>query len=459
MLKVYRFKIQRQDVINVTEGKISKSIVLFALPILLGNLFQQLYNVADSLVVGNVLGKDALAAVTSTGSLIFLLVGFINGIFVGSGVIISRYYGAKKAERLSTAIHTTLAFAVIAGLLMTVIGASLTPWVLRLVAVPEDVFPQAVIYLRTYFFGSLAIIIYNACAGIFQAVGDSRRPLYYLIAAAVLNVVLDILFVAVLGYGVGGAALATVISQFVSATLALTKLLKVDKVYRVSVRKIRINGTMLKNLLQMGLPAGVQNSVVGFANVIVQANINQFGSIAMAGSGSYTKLEGFAFLPITSFSMALTTFVGQNLGARKYDRARRGARFGVIAGVIVAQIIGVIIFAFAPTFIGFFSDQPEVIEIGTMRARIISLFYFMLALSHLLSGILRGLGRTKVPMVVMLVSWCIIRIAYITVTLRFIPDIRVVFWAYPITWAISVVSFLVYYKRSTWLFEQGPKLL
>lgn len=442
----------------MTEGKISRSIVLFALPIFLGNLFQQLYNVVDSLVVGNVLGKEALAAVTSTGSLIFLLVGFINGIFVGSGVIIARYYGAKNRERLGIAIHTTLAFALLAGAGLTLIGVTLTPWVLGLVGVPGDVFPQAVSYLRTYFYGGIAIVMYNACVGIFQAVGDSRRPLYYLMVAASLNVVLDLLFVAVLDLGVGGAALATVISQFVSAILAFTKLLRVDAVYRVEPGRIRIHRLMLKQLLRMGLPAGVQNSVVGFANVIVQSNINAFGSIAMAGSGSYSKLEGFAFMPITSFSMALTTFVGQNLGARQPDRAKRGARFGVITGIILAEIIGILIYALAPTLISFFNAQPEVVAIGTLRARIISLFYFLLALSHLLSGILRGAGRTKVPMVVMLVSWCVIRIAYITILLKFIPDIRVVFWAYPLTWSISAIAFLVYYRRSSGLFQTGSSL-
>lgn len=437
----------------MTEGKIFRSITLFALPILLGNLFQQMYNVVDSLVVGNVLGGPALAAVTSTGSLIFLLVGFINGIFVGSGVIIARYYGAKNKERLTVAVHTTLAFALLAGLLLSVLGAALTPWALRAVAVPEDVFPQAVTYLRTYFFGGVAIVLYNACVGIFQAVGDSRRPLYYLIAAAILNVVLDILFVAVWDFGVGGAAYATVISQFVSAGLAFTKLTRIDKVYRVQVKKIRIDGRMLKKLLKMGLPAGVQNSVVGFANVIVQSNINSFGSIAMAGSGSYTKLEGFAFMPITSFSLALTTFIGQNLGARQYERAKKGARFGVMTGVILAEVIGILIYVLAPRLIGLFNSDPDVIAIGTQRARTISLFYFMLALSHLLSGVLRGVGRTKVPMVVMLVSWCVLRIAYITITLRFIPDIRVVFWAYPLTWFISCVAFFWYYKQSSRLFE------
>lgn len=430
------------------EGKISKSIILFALPIFLGNLFQQLYNVVDSLVVGNVLGDTALAAVTSTGSLIFLMVGFIHGIFVGSGVTIANYFGAKNNNKLSVAVHTTLAFAFLTGLILTVAGVGLTPWALKMMAVPDNVFPQASEYLRIYFLGGIPIVLYNACVGIFQAVGDSKRPLYYLVSAALLNVVLDILFVSVFKLGVGGAAWATVLSQLLSAILAFVKLTRVDGVYKVDIKKIGFNIPMLKKLLRMGIPSGVQNSVVGFANVIVQSNINVFGSIAMAGSGSYTKLEGFAFLPITSFSLALTTFIGQNLGAKQFDRAKKGAKFGMISGVILSEVIGIIIFVFAPVLIRFFNDNPDVIATGTERARIISLFYLLLAFSHLISGVLRGAGKTKIPMIVMLMSWCIIRIAYITITLRFIPDIRVVFWAYPLTWTISSIAFIWYYKTS-----------
>lgn len=435
----------------MTEGNISKKIMLFAFPIFLGNLFQQLYNVVDSLVVGNVLGKEALAAVSSTGSLIFLIVGFISGIFVGAGVIVSRYFGAKNKEKLAIAVHTTIAFGFIAGIIVTIIGIVFTPWFLKLMGTPDDVFVVAVIYLRLYFVGGIGIVMYNACMGIFQAVGDSKHPLYYLILAAIINVVLDILFVAVFDYGVGGAAIATVISQFVSAILGFIKLTKVDGFHKLYIKKIKIDGKMLKDLLKMGFPTGVQNSVIAFANVIVQSNINQFGSVAMAGSGSFTKLEGFAFLPITSFSVALTTFIGQNLGAKQYERARDGARFGVIASISLAEIIGILIWIFAPTLIGIFNSEPEVIKIGVTRARITSLFFFLLALSHCLSGILRGAGKTKIPMIVMLISWCVIRITYITIMVKIIPDIRVIFWAYPITWFISSVAFIIYNKKANWL--------
>jgi putative MATE family efflux protein len=435
----------------LTEGKISEKIILFALPIFLGNLFQQLYNVVDSLVVGNVLGKEALAAVSSTGSLIFLIIGFINGIFVGASVIIARYFGAEDKENLSTAVHTTTAFGFIAGIIITIIGVGFTPWFLKLMKTPDDVFANAVTYLRIYFAGGIGIVMYNTCMGIFQAIGDSKRPLYYLIIAAITNVVLDILFVAVYGFGIEGAAIATVISQIVSATLAFVKLTKIDDCYRIYIRQIKIDFDMLKSLMKMGVPTGIQNSVIALANVIVQSNINSFGSVAMAGSGSYSKLEGFSFLPITSFSVALTTFVAQNLGAKKYERAKKGARFGFTVGVSLAEIIGIFIWIFAPTLIRFFSSEPEVIKYGVMHARTTSLFYFLLATSHCLAGILRGAGKTDVPMFVMLISWCLIRISYITIAVKLIPDIRVIYWAYPLTWTISSIIFIIYSKKTNWL--------
>ncbi|NLJ91314.1 MAG: MATE family efflux transporter [Clostridiales bacterium] len=438
----------------MTEGKISKSLIFFAVPIFLGNLFQQLYNVVDSLVVGNVLGKEALAAVSSTGSLIFLIVGFINGIFVGAGVTIARYYGANNKEKLSLAVHTTIAFGFIAGIIVTLLGVGFSPLLLKLMGTPSDVYAGAVTYLRIYFLGGIGIVMYNACMGIFQAIGDSKHPLYYLIVAAITNIILDILFVAVLDFGVGGAAIATIISQFLSAILGFVKLTRVDGDYKVNIRQIRINIDMLIQLLKMGLPTGVQNSVIAFANVIVQSNINAFGSIAMAGSGAYTKLEGFGFLPITSFSVALTTFIGQNIGAKKFDRVKKGARFGVIAGVTLAEIIGILIWIFAPSLIRFFNSQPEVIAQGVLRARVICLFYFLLAFSHCLSGILRGAGKTNIPMIVMLLSWCLLRISYITIMVKVIPDIRVVYWAYPLTWSVSSLAFYIYYKKSKHIFEE-----
>lgn len=436
---------------TLTEGKISKNIILFAIPIFLGNLFQQLYSIVDSLVVGNVLGKDALAAVSSSGSLIFLITGFINGIFVGTGVIIARYYGAKNWKDLSIAVHTTIAFGIIAGIIVTAAGMCFTPWMLKMMGTPADVLPNSILYFRLYFAGGLGIVMYNTCMGIFQAVGDSRHPLYYLIISSILNVILELLFVAVLGLGIGGSAIATVIAQFVSAILGFAKLLRVEGRHRVHIKEIQINKEMLINLLKMGIPTGIQNSVIAFANVIVQTNINAFGSVAMAGCGSYSKLEGFAFLPITSFSVSLTTFIGQNLGAKQYERAKKGARFGILTGVLLAESVGIILWLLAPILIRFFNNQPDVIAFGVMQTRTEAIFYCLLALSHCLAGILRGAGKTSIPMIVMLICWCAIRITYISIIIKLLPYIQVIFWAYPLTWFLSSVIFIIYYKKADWI--------
>lgn len=433
------------------EGPIWQGLISFAVPIFLGNLFQQLYNTADTLIVGNFIGKEALAAVSSSGNLIFMMVGFLNGMAMGAGVLISKYYGAKDTERMRTAIHTDLAFGVLAGLLLTVLGVALTPYILRLMGTPENVLPSSIDYFRTYFFGSTAVFLYNIATGILQAVGDSRHPLYYLILSSAINVALDLVFVAGFHWGVASAAAATVISQAVSAILCLLQLTRTKEIYRVEIRKIRINWPMLKMIVRFGLPSGVQNSVIGFANVIVQTNINAFGDSAMAGCGSYSKIEGFAFLPVTCFSMALATFVSQNLGARQHDRVKRGARFGIICSMVTAEVIGVLIWALAPFLIALFNSDPEVVAYGVRQARVISFFYCLLALNHCIAGVLRGAGKASIPMFVMLIVWCVFRVGYITVMVGWLHSILVIFSAYPVTWSISAVIFLIYYFKADWL--------
>lgn len=435
----------------MTEGKIYKKIALFALPIFIGQLFQQLYNVVDSLVVGRVLGKQALAAVSSSGNLIFLLVGFINGVFVGAGVVIGRYIGAKQYDKVHSAVHTTVAFGIISGIFLTIFGMLITPVLLKLMRTPEDVLPESIKYFRWYFAGSIGNVLYNTFNGIFQARGDSKHPLYYLIVASVVNVALDIVFVKYFNMGVSGAAIATALSHFISAALSLNTLTRVDDVHRVNIKEIHIEKKMLREVLATGLPTGVQNSVIALANVTVQSNINAFGSDAMAGCGAYSKLEGFAFLPVTSFCVALTTFTSQNLGAKKYDRVKKGAVFGVSAGVILAELIGVAFVLLAPTLVRLFNESPEVIAFGVQQARTEALFYCLLSLSHCMAGIIRGSGKTTIPMLIMLVCWCLIRVTYITVTVHFIPDIRVVFWAYPLTWFLSSCCFVAYYFKADWM--------
>lgn len=436
---------------RMTEGPIWKRIIAFAIPLFLGNLFQQLYNTADSLIVGNFLGSDALAAVSSSGSLIFLLVGFFNGIAVGAGVVIARYFGAHDSENVQKSIHTTIAFGILSGILLTVIGLWLAPQILIWMGTPEDILVNSTIYFRIYFCGSLAFVLYNIFVGILQAVGDSRHPLIYLIISSIVNIVLDLLFVGVFHLGVGSAALATIISQFTSAVLCLIHLQKAPAEYRVSIRKIRIHFPLLKQIISNGLPAGFQNSIIAFANVIVQSNINSFGKMAVAGCGAYSKIEGFGFLPITCFALALTTFISQNLGAKEYDRAKKGAKFGILCSICMAELVGIFIFVFSPALIAAFNNDPQVIAYGTTQARTVTLFYFLLAFSHCLAGILRGAGKSTIPMFVMMICWCIIRVTYITIIVRFVPVINVIFWAYPLTWALSSICFLIYYKKADWL--------
>lgn len=436
----------------LTEGSIWKKLIGFAFPLFLGNLFQQLYNTADSLIVGNFLGSDALAAVSSSGSLTFLLVGFFQGMAMGAGVIIARYYGGRQKEELQRAIHTTVAFGILCGLLLTVMGVVLAPKILILMKTPKDILPKSTLYFQVYALGSLGLVLYNNFVGIMQAVGDSRHPLYYLIFSSLLNVTLDMVFVGALGFGVAGAALATIISQFASAALCLYRLMKKSpEEYTVSLGKICLDKGMLGRIVSNGLPAGIQNSVIALANVVVQSNINSFGKLAVAGCGAYSKVEGFGFLPITCFSMGLTTFISQNLGAKKYDRAKKGARIGIICSISMAEVVGIIVYFASPVLIAMFNSDPGVVEFGVKQAHIISLFYFLLAFSHCIAGLMRGAGRATVPMFVMLACWCLIRVTYITIAVRINPVIQMVFWAYPLTWSLSSILFLIFYLKSDWI--------
>ena len=436
---------------DMTEGNTYSLMLGFALPTLLSEVFQQLYNTADAFIVGKCLGTSALAAVTSSGTLIFLLVSFFIGMSRGAGVVISRYFGAKKEDEVSRAIHTVLAFGIVSGILLTVVGVAFTPTFLKWMQTDPEVMPQAVEYFRYYFLGAMAMVLYNICRSIINALGDSRRPLYYLIFSSLLNIVLDVLFLGVFGWGVWSAAAATVLSQMASVVFCMAYLLQKGNIFTVDLRKIRFHRDMLFEIVRYGLPSGVQNSVIAFANVIVQSQINSFGKLAMAAYGTHAKIEGFAFLPITSFNMACTTFISQNLGAKQYDRAKSGARFSIFAAVFLAEAIGVCYFIFAPAFIGFFDQTPGVIAFGVQQARTVALFYCLLAFSHSVAAVCRGAGKAFVPMCVMLSVWCVVRILYIIIVMRLTGEIRYIYWAYPLTWGISSVIYLIYYLRSDWV--------
>lgn len=441
----------RGGFVELTKGPVRRTMLAFAVPILISQAFQQLYSMVDSAIVGNFLGREALAAVSSSSSLNQLLTSLMIGIANGAGVVISRYFGAEDHKTVSDAIHTTCAFGLIGGLIMSVIGIFASPVLLRWMGTAEDVLDASVIYFRNYFMGAIAVMMYNALTGIMNALGDSRRPLYYLIVSSILNVILDLLFIGVMGMGVGSAAVATVISQAVSASLCWTHLRRIDSLYRLVPGKIRVHGPLMRQVLRMGLPTGVQNSMIAVGNVTLQSFINAYGSIAMAGCGIYSKLQGFVFLPILSFSMALTTFLSQNLGAGAYDRAREGARFGIQLCVICAEITGIVLILLNGPLCSLFSKDAEVIEIARRQGLVENGFFFLLAFSHAIAGLCRGCGRASVPMMIMLSVWCVFRIIFISVLTPIVKDISLLFWAYPVTWFISSILFLIFYNRADWI--------
>ena len=436
---------------NMTTGAPWRRITAFALPVLLSQVFQQLYNTVDALIVGKFLGDGALAAVTSSGPLIFLLISFFEGLTLGAGVAISRYFGAGDHARVERAVHTNILVSAISGLLLTGLGVWLTPHILRWMDTDPEVLPDAIDYFRYYFAGVLAVVLYNACKSVMNALGDSRRPLYYLLLSSAINVVLDLLFIAGFGWGVWSAAVATTVSQAISMILCLIHLSSPRAAFRLQWRKLRIDRALFGEIVRYGLPSGVQNSVISLANVVVQANINTFGKLAVAACGTYSKLEGFAFLPITSFTMALTTYTGQNLGAREYDRAKKGARFGILCAITVAELIGLALYILMPQLARLFSETPEVIRMATRQARTIAPFFCLLAYSHAVASVLRGAGKAVVPMIVMLGVWCVLRITYITLIMRVTHELLFIYLAYPITWSISSILYFLYYHFSDWI--------
>ncbi len=436
---------------DLTVGNPYKKILYFAIPIFFSQIFQQLYNTADTFLVGKFLGTNALAAVSSSGNLIFLMISFFEGLAVGAGIVISRYYGAANHERVRKTVHTDLALGLCTGVLLTVVGVVFTPTFLRWMNTDPEVMPEAVEYFRYHYLGCTAMVMYNICRGIMNALGESRRPLYYLMFSSILNVLLDIFFLGVCNFGVWSAAVATVISQGVSVVLCLIYLTKPAFAYRVKLSEIRIDFGILREIVRYGVPSGVQNSVIGLANVVLQSQVNSFGKLAMAAFGTQAKIEGFAFMPITGFNLALTTFVGQNLGARQYDRARKGARFGILSAMLLAEIIGVLYYIFAPDIIGLFDETAGVIALGTQHARTLTLFYFLLAFSHSVAAVCRGAGKAFVPMLVMLSVWCVLRLTYVMTVMHLVGEIRYIYMAYPITWSISSVIYFLYYRYSDWV--------
>ena len=444
--------------IDLTKGSIVKGIIQFAIPLFLGQLLQQFYNMADAWVVGNYADNDAFAAVSSGGSLTFLIIGFFNGIAIGGGVIISRYFGARDKEMVQKSIHTNFLFGILASVLATIVGLAFIPGLLQLMKTPDSVMPHSLIYFRIYFAGVSTVILYNICMSIMRALGDSLHPLYYLILSSLVNVALDLIFVAGLHWGVSGAALATVIAQGLSVVLCLVRMCREkDETTKLDFRKLHFQKDVMLEVIRQGLPTGIQNAVISVGNIVIQSNINAFGAYAISGHGAYGKIEGFVFLPIMSMSMVLPTFISQNLGAKEYKRAKKGAAFGVLSGMLLAELIGVVFYLWAPYALRFFVDSEEAVAYGIIHSRVVAPFFFLLAFSHCAAGVMRGCGKAFVPMITMLLFWCGVRIVYVTMAVEVFPVFQTISWAYPLTWSLSSLTFLIALFKLDWThaFEKG----
>ncbi len=435
----------------MTEGVIWKQLLLFSFPLLIGNLFQQLYNTVDSIVVGNFIGSQALAAVGSSNSLINLIIGMFMGIATGAGVIISQYYGAADEKKLSWAVHTCIALSLIGGVLLSILGVVLSPFILKWMGTPEDVIDNSVIYFRIFFSGSLFNLLYNMAAGILRAVGDSKRPLYYLCVSSVINIVLDLVFVVTFSMGIAGVGYATIIAQAVSAALAIWALMGTKDIYRVELKKIAIDRRMMKRILTIGIPSGLQQSIISLSNVIVQANINAYGSAAMAGYGAYNKIDGFVMLPLQSFCIAATTFTGQNIGAGRKDRVRRGIFEGFAISFIYTLILSPVLFWKTRDLLQIFSSDPEVLNYGVTVFKILLPFYCLLSVHQILMGTFRGAGKTMVTMIIGVGNMCVLRMIYINGLVPFFPSFEAVMLCYPITWTTTALMDVLYCWKGKWM--------
>ena len=440
----------RKKTRDMTQGTIWKHLLAFALPLMIGNLFQQLYNTVDSIVVGQFVSKQALAAVGSTTSIINMLVGFFSGVSVGAGVIISQRFGAKDPEGVHKAVHTTISLTLIIGLIGTVVGIVLAPIMLTLMKTPQDVFVEAKAYLQIYFGGISGLMLYNMGSGILRAVGDSRRPLYFLVFSSCVNIVLDLLFVLGFHMGVEGVAYATIIAQFSSAALIYFTLYRTHDMHRFQPKKLRIYPEMVRSIIRVGLPAGLQQALTSFSNVFVQGYINSFGTNCVAGWSCYHRIDQFILLPMQSISMASTTFVGQNIGHRDLERTEKGIRTAVMLSIVVTGILIGLVVIFCAPLIKIFNDDPGVVEYGVMFIRLISPFYLIICFNQIYAGALRGAGDAKAPMFIMLFSFVLFRQLYLAIGTQFINTEWFVGLGYPAGWAMCSTLQLLYYYKSKW---------
>ena len=435
----------KQKTINLTEGSILKNLFIFSLPILAGQLFQTLYHSVDSIVVGNFVGTNALAAVTASGTIAMFITGFFNGMSTGASVVFARYFGARSYRELDTAIHTTMLFSIILGVLLAGLGAIFTPGLLKLVTCPDDVFDEAKVYLMIYMLGILFMSIYNIEAGVLRAIGDSSNPFRFLVVSSVLNIVLDLLFVIVFNMGVAGVAIATVIAQFVSVVLGFWQLKKLPEEYRFNTSKLKIDRHILGEVIRLGLPAGIQASITSLSSMYIQRYINSFSPAAIAGIGSGMKIDQFAGMPCQSFGLAITTYIGQNIGAGKYDRTHKGV--GVSVLVVAAEIIvlSIPIYFFAPQLVRVFGADPEMIEYGAGFLKVIMPLYLIMGASMLFGGVVRGYGYSMYSMLATIFGFVVVRQIWLAITLNIAHEINYIYYCYPIGWAASALSLVLFY--------------
>lgn len=437
----------------MTSGSIWKTIVLFAIPLIFGNLLQQTYNTIDSMIVGNYVGSNALAAVGSSTALINLFISFAQGISVGSGIIVAQSLGSNKLKDVKISVHTSLAIALVLGAIISILGYIFAHWLLMKMETPKEVMAESIDYLRFFSMGLIFNVLYNMEAGILNAVGNSKRSLLYLAIASMTNVILDILFIEFFAMGVKGAAIATNISQGLSALLALLFLMRVPEIYKVRLKKIKLHGDMAFRIIKVGIPTAVQGTVISFSNVIMQSSVNVFGPMTMAGFGAFIKIDGFNILPVLSLSLAITTFAGQNYGGGKIDRVKKGMWMTLSMSIIYTIISGTMLYTFAPKVIALFTKDRAVIEAGVLATQFFCPFYFLLAIMHSLAGTVRGTGKTVPPMIIMLLSLCLFRILAAKFVIPHYNTIENVYMLYPISWLIGAVLMVAYTFKAKWIEE------
>lgn len=439
--------IRRQDV-DMTQGDITRHILTFAVPLILGNLFQQMYNLVDTYVVGNYAPNEAYAAVGSVGVIVNIFIGLFSGFSSGAGVVISQHYGAHDLEKVKKTVHTAAVTALILCPIFTALGLLLTPYMLQWNNTPDNVLPESTTYLSIYFWGISGLLIYNMGAGILRAVGDSKRPFYYLVVCACMNAVLDILFVVRCGMGVAGVALATALSQCTSAVLVVIQLLRTTGCVRVIPKDLRIHIPFLKQIIRVGIPSSIQMSITAFSNVFVQSYINHFGDNLMSAWTTYSKVDAILFLPMQSIAMAVSTFVGQNLGAGQVDRAKQGVKRALIMTVICSAVIMTPVLLFAPAIVRVFNDVPQVVEYGTMLLRFITPFFLISCANHIYSGALRGAGNSRATMIIMLSTFVGCRQLYLFIMSRICNEVLPIAMSFPLGWILCSVTTIIYYHRT-----------